>query len=99
LYVCVGRVEKDVVPERTCHEVYVPPERYEPDTPTVIRPGASVSVPLRLDWGGTPSQRAAPLVPRDMSADYEIELVMFFRQHDEWHYRVTPQRRIHVRAE
>jgi RNA polymerase sigma factor (sigma-70 family) len=60
------------------HPVYLAGERSESPGRTTLPPGKSLDVELRLDWPGTGSVQAAPLLRATEPGTYRVRLLLVF---------------------
>jgi len=63
---------------------------------TVLRPGESIVLNLRMDWPGTGSCPRVPLMPADKSASYDLCTILFFTREEKKEYVIGPTMRIQV---
>lgn len=68
--------------------------------PTVLAPGATKRLDLRMNWAGTGSMRGAPIMDADNSADYSLRLLLLLMLGDakDKSYVVGQKIRIHVES-
>ena len=78
-----------VNPVDLIHPVFLAGESSAKTEPTTIPPGESRTVKLRMDWSGTGSCPARPLMDPKASDSYEVQLLVIFKQDGDTRYAVS----------
>jgi hypothetical protein len=71
--------------------VYLAGESYETAKPTTIAPGKSTVLTFRMDWPGTGSCPASPLMASTMGNRYKVRFLLVFKATDTRQYVVTKE--------
>jgi hypothetical protein len=79
-----------------CQQLYQLRERYELAKQDSVRPGTRLRIIVRMDWEGTPSMRGIALMPTGKAASYEVQVIAFYRQRQNWHFTIGPSTLVRV---
>ena len=75
--------------------VYLAGERGS-SPPTILAPGASTRLDLRMNWPGTGSVRGAPIMDDSATGDYQLRLLLMLGTSTKSRYITGQKMRIHV---
>ena len=84
---------------RAIAPVYLAGESGSSAGPTILAPGQTVRLDLRLNWRGTGSVRGGPILSDDRSGDYQLRLVLMLGEDKKSYiksYIVGPKMRVRV---
>ena len=72
-------------------------ERWEKTEPTILNPGESVILNLRMDWPGTGSSpKIPPLIVKEASRTYRVVMLLVFEADEKKQYAESPEMKILV---
>ncbi len=76
---------------RRFHPVYLAGESGKIATPTIVLPGKSASLSFRMDWPGTGSCPASPLMTPSMGREYKVRFLFVFEANGTRQYVVSQE--------